>query len=447
MRIISLQAENVKRLRAIEIVPDGDTVIIGGRNAQGKSSVLDAIWMALAGAAGSKGTPQPIREGEKKARVVLDLEDLVVTRKWTGSGTSLEVTAQDGARYPSPQSVLDGLVGHLSFDPLAFARQDPKRQLATLLEVIGLPFDPAVLATQRRGLYDMRTEANRAVSYMEAQLEGLPPVPDGTPDEESSAAAIASELQAAIDDERMRTGLCVALNALSERITELKFLLKDAEEEHYKVIKEIGELPAPVEMARIHTRLDEVDATNAAVRTKLARAQLLALLEERRGVSRGLTEEIEGIDARRAGALAGAEMPVDGLSFDEDGILLDGIPLSQASSSEQLRVGIAIAMAVNPKIRVIRITDGSLLDSESLALIDRMVGANDFQAWIERVDETGTVGITIEDGRIVGRGGGDVPLSSEEVTELAAVMDSDSSSFRGDIDDADEAQSSPDPTF
>ena len=120
MKIISLTAENVKRLRAVEITPDGNVVTITGRNAQGKTSVLDAIWLALGGGAASKGTIRPIRDGEEKASVRLDLGDLVVTRTWTGDKTALTVTAADGAKYTSPQGILDALVGRLSFDPLEF---------------------------------------------------------------------------------------------------------------------------------------------------------------------------------------------------------------------------------------------------------------------------------------------------------------------------------------
>ena len=79
MKIVELQAENVKRLKAVEITPDGTMQVIGGRNAQGKSSVLDAIWLALGGGKASKETPLPIRDGEDKASVRLDLGDLVVT--------------------------------------------------------------------------------------------------------------------------------------------------------------------------------------------------------------------------------------------------------------------------------------------------------------------------------------------------------------------------------
>lgn len=83
MKIIELQAENVKRLRAVDITPDGTLQVIGGRNAQGKSSVLDAVWLALGGGKAAKETPLPIRDGQEKASVRLDLGDLIVTRSWT----------------------------------------------------------------------------------------------------------------------------------------------------------------------------------------------------------------------------------------------------------------------------------------------------------------------------------------------------------------------------
>lgn len=78
MKIVKLQAENVKRLRAVEITPNGDVVYISGRNGQGKTSVLDSIWYALKGGDALKGVDKPIREGEKTAMVSLDLGDLIV---------------------------------------------------------------------------------------------------------------------------------------------------------------------------------------------------------------------------------------------------------------------------------------------------------------------------------------------------------------------------------
>ena len=162
MRIVELYAENVKRLRAVSITPDPTVQVIGGRNAQGKSSVLDAIWLALGGGQASRAITRPVRDGEDHATVALDLGDLRVTRSWSAAGKStLRVEAADGARYSSPQAILDRLVGSLSFDPLAFTRLPARQQREALLDLVDLDVDLDELEAQRAALYAERTQVGR----------------------------------------------------------------------------------------------------------------------------------------------------------------------------------------------------------------------------------------------------------------------------------------------
>src|SRR5208282_980040 len=101
MKIVKLTAENVKRLSAVEIIPGEKTIVeVAGPNSSGKSSVLDAIFYALAGASGHPS--QPIRKGAKSASVVLDLGELIVTRKFTAGGTTLVVESKDRLKHPTP---------------------------------------------------------------------------------------------------------------------------------------------------------------------------------------------------------------------------------------------------------------------------------------------------------------------------------------------------------
>jgi hypothetical protein len=81
----------------------------------------------------------------------------------------------------------------------------------------------------------------------------------------------------------------------------------------------------------------------------------------------------------------------------------NGLPFEQGSDAEQLRVSISIAMASNPKLRVIRIRDGSLLDENGLKLVAELAHEKDYQIWIERVDTTGSIGIVMEDGEVTAR--------------------------------------------
>lgn len=408
MRIVKLTAENIKRLRAVEITPDGNTVVIAGRNGQGKTSVLDAIWMALGGGPAAKDTTRPIRDGATHAAVTVDLGELRVTRTWTTKGTTLRVESADGARFPSPQAMLDRLVGRLAFDPLDFAHQSPRDQLAALLDVVDLPFDPADLDQRRQRLYEQRTSVGREGKALEGQLAGHPEPPADLPEEEQSLAAVLDEYrraqyqQADVEACRRRVG------EERQRVERLRRDLAQAEAdleqaEQHLAQASTGDL-ADVPLDTYTRRLAELEGTNAAVRAARARADVARRLTAKRDEYQALTARIAELDDMKAAAIRDAAMPIDGLGFDSDGVTYNGVPFKQCSAAEQLRVSVAMAMALNPKVRVIRITDGSLLDSDNLALIEEMARDNDYQCWVERVsDGERGVGILIEDGTVVDR--------------------------------------------
>lgn len=413
MRIYQFNAENVKRLRAVEITPDENVVVISGRNAQGKTSVLDAIWLALAGGSASQETPRVIRDGEDEASVTLDLGDFTVTRTWREGKSNLAVMSKDGAKYSSPQTFLNEKLGALSFDPLAFANSEAKKQLETLLSLVELPFDPDELAAHRRGVFDTRTDVNRRLGDAKAQLRSFDILHGGgTPDEEESTADIAAaqsqyeeDMAAAREYERVLTIRRENVTKGEQTMTRLVAELEQAKRHYDMDVDKLDEhASAPVpwpERVDWAERLRELEETNAAVRSK----REYRALQEKVGSIQAhvdvLTTELGAIDTSKERALAEAKMPIEGLGFDDDGVTYNGVPFKQASGAEQLRVSIAMAMAMNPQIRVIRISDGSLLDRENMAIIADMAQEHDFQCWIERVDESGGVGFTIEDGEVV----------------------------------------------
>jgi len=127
MIITRLQVENVKRIKAIDITPEGELIIVGGNNAQGKTSLMDSISYAIGG---KKLIPsKPIRDGQKKASIKVDLGDLKIERKFwinakDGSLESTVIVKEKGkeGNISRPQEILDKLFSSLSFDPLAFSR-------------------------------------------------------------------------------------------------------------------------------------------------------------------------------------------------------------------------------------------------------------------------------------------------------------------------------------
>ena len=397
MKIISLTAENVKRLRAVEITPDGNIVTITGRNAQGKTSVLDAIWLALGGGAAGHETVRPIRDGEDKASVTLDLGDLVVVRTWTGDKTALTVKSADGAKYGSPQGVLDALVGRLSFDPLEFTRLSDREQVAALLDLVDLDVDLDDLAHQRQAAYDTRAEIGR-------QGKAIGDIPSEIPDmpaTEVSASDLIAKIRGAETQSSTQASEIEAVSIAAAKVKEIRDELANWETTLKGRKAKVAAHTTVPDIAALESDLASVEETNRAVRhnaqVKQAKDRKAALLAD----YQAQTDAIATIDTTKAAALAGAKFPVDGLGFDDDGVTFEGIPFSQASSAEQIRVSLAMAMSLNPKLRVIRILDGSLLDADNLALIGEMATAQDYQVWIERVSDMSETAVVIEDGAVI----------------------------------------------
>lgn len=401
MRVVKLQAENVKRLKAIEITPEGDLVVIAGKNGQGKTSVLDAIWYALGGGAAQKGVTKPIREGEIAASVTVDLGSIKVTRNWTDGKTALRVESADGARYSSPQTMLDELVGSLSFDPLAFVNQSPKEQVNTLLEVAPLEIDLAEVDSMRRDAYERRTEVNREARKLEGALSELPSFDETAGLELVEISQLYAELREAEgrqgDSERLDKeieSVEATIGALEDRLVEQKERLREL------IGDKANSLPIP-DVTYLRERMEGADGVNRQVENNKRRVELAEQLTQLQDIALALSQEISALDQAKEQAIANAKMPVPGLGFSDDGVTLNGVPFSQASSAEQLKVGVAIAMALNPKIRIIRITDGSLLDSDNLKLIEEMAKDQDYQVWLEKVsDGAESLGVVIEDGMV-----------------------------------------------
>lgn len=419
MKIVSLQASNVKRLHAVEINPDGSLVIIGGRNGQGKSSVLDAIMYALAGK--DAICREPVRTGEDQAVITVELDDYTVKRviHADGSGT-ITVRAKDenGTLQKSPQTLLDSLTANLAFDPLEFMRMKAEHQLATLKRLVGLDF--SALDGQRKQIYNDRTVDGRVRDQLKARLEALPHHPEAPTDEVKTGELLTQlsaieEAQRAVDQQRAVIGnYRESINQRTKAITQCEQQIAELQQRIARYREEMSQLDIVIAektqaIARaviedpepIRAQIRNADAINAQVRENRQRAHvgkefqdILAQIEQK-------TQQLAEIDAQKADALAKAHFPVAGLSFGDDGVLLNGHPLDQASSAERLKVSVAMGLALNPKLRVLLIRDGSLLDEDSLRMIGEMAVAHDAQIWIERVGAGEEVSIVIEDGEIV----------------------------------------------
>ena len=410
MKIVKLEAQNVKRLKAVQITPQGNTIVIGGQNGQGKTSVLDSIAYALAGK--SAICDKPIRDGERKAEIVCDLGDLTVTRTFTQKGGSIIVKNAEGAVYPTPQTILDELTGKLTFDPLAFTRQPQKKQLETLKGLVGLDFSEQ--DKSRKEIYESRALVNKSIVDTRSRLESLQRVMvDGKPLEEVSVSELMAELENRRQHnneikkdqaflEQMESELSATKReeeSLTEQLALVRTKIKnnqDCIETHKK--RMAGYSPRNEE--EVSEQIQNAEETNRQARETRESIDLEVKLDELRDRSEDMTSKMNDIDKAKTEAMSKAEFPVKGLAFDEDGVTFNNLPFDQCSSAEQLRVSVAMGLAMNPKLKVLLIRDGSLLDENSLKLIAEMAAEKDAQVWIERVGEGQECQVVIEDGAV-----------------------------------------------
>jgi hypothetical protein len=419
MRIIRLTSENIKRIKAIDITPNKHINRISGANESGKTSTLDSILWCLTGTA--KVPAQPVRRGAGKGKIEVDLGDIVVTRRFfeggNRNGTLAIESKSNRTRYQSPQSLLDGTMGPISFDPLEFLRMKPEKQSEVLRGLVKLDVDVDALDTANKADYLRRRDAKKERDALEIRRNAVG-VQTGLPKEKVDEAALvkelreASEYNAGIEIERMRRK-----NIEQTQAQQLQTIV-DKKKELENLKAEIASLEANakqriITMAGWKPLEEPKNAEELAVAITAAR-NINAGIDRRTQRDsyddeiNELDKEIEALnaamserDTTRARAMSEAEFPIPGLAFGDNEVIYNGFPFEQASNAAQIKASVAIGMASNPELRVMLIKDGSLLDAKSVNIISEMCLEHDFQVFMEVTDTSGKVGVYIEDGEVV----------------------------------------------
>lgn len=401
MKIVRLQAENIKKLKAIDISPEENLVKITGKNAQGKTSVLDSILYALAG---KKAIPsKPIREGEDHANIEMDLGDFKIVRTFTENDTYLKVTTKEGAEYPKAQEKLSTLVQNISFDPLEFANKNDREQVEVLTNLLGIGEDLGKIDSEYDNLYQERTFANRKVKEATAKCNVEKPEDKYFSMEKIDVSKVSEQLE----EEREKYLKLQQINehkeAIEKKIVELQEELKEASHELELTNEDLNNKAKEFDIEKgknLKEQLETATETNGMI----DKAREYSDLEKEKKMateeSDKLDKQIEENRATREELISGSKMPIEGLNILDGKVLFNSIPFDQLSGAERLKVSLSIAMAMNPELRVIRILDGSLLDEDNLKVIEEMANDNDFQVWIEIVDNSGEVGFYIEEGEV-----------------------------------------------
>lgn len=395
MKILDLRIENIGKIKLFELNTHGENVVIGGRNGQGKTTVLRAIEMLLAG---KKAFPdKPVREGQDEGLIRAELEGgYFVERRVNENGNTVVVIKNTaGAKFSSPQAMLDDFRGANMLDPLQFLNLKPKEQLDKVKELVGLDFDE--LDRKRTKAYEDRTHIGRQLGDVEGKLK------DRKPDTEALEHTDATDALL----ERLRE--VQELTRISGRQAEIKTRMAQLQAEYNQLEIEYGANEDTLtnneyregEYEEVQNAIREEKTWAERKNAELRYADLQADIDTLTGKREELTAIIKTIDAEKLEALSNVKFPVDGLSFDGTELLLNKIPFSQASAAERLRVSTAMAFASQPKLKVVLIRDASLLDDHNLELIKQTALQYGGHVWLERVGDGEECTVVLEDGEII----------------------------------------------
>lgn len=407
MKLIELKSENFKHLNA-HVVMDGKSVTVQGKNGVGKSSFIDAIWVALTG----KEIPEkPIQEGKETATIsaIIKSDDghtFIVERKFTKSGGTLTVKTQDGAKFSSPQKFLDEKIGKISFDPFEFVNKPPREQKKFLMELLGI--DLTDIEAQKKTLLAEKENLSKQYQAVKKQVDSFPTFAEKL--EEKNAAEVIQRFNdfnqkriEIIKRKSIYDNLNREVNELQEekerllkRIQAIEETISSMEDKKSEIEKEGFDL---AEENDLQAELDAINAHNEKVKVQKQREEKLKELSEVEEKGKTKKEELEKLEEIRTKILSSAKMPIDGLSFDEDGLLFDGLPFTvqQLSTAKLMEIGVKISIALNPTLRIMKIKDGSLLDSDTLQIIKGVAKENDYQLFIEKVSDSKEIGFIIEE--------------------------------------------------
>lgn len=404
VKINELLIENVKRVKAVQFEPSADGLtIIGGRNGQGKTSVLDAIAWALGGNNYKPSVPE--RDGALvPPNLHIELSNgLIVERK--GKNSTLKVTDPNGNK--SGQQLLNEFVSTLALNLPKFINGSDKDKADSLLKILGIGDVLAQLDTKENQLYAQRTEVGRIADRKKKAADEMPMYPN-VPKEPVSATELIKQQQEILarngENEQKRQNAARYERMLAEAqiaFDEAKAALQKAEQDCLTARKSAEDLHDE-STAELEKNLAEIEALNIKIRANSTKEAAEVEANNLQQEYDGLTEQIESVREERNKLLDSAELPLPGLSVKDGKLIYNNMPWDGMSGSDQLKVATAIVRKLNPQCGFVLMDKLEQMDLETLQEFGAWLKQEGLQVIATRVSTGDECSIIIEDGMVKG---------------------------------------------
>lgn len=409
IKINTLQLENVKRIKAVQLRPsENGLTIIGGDNEQGKTSVLDAIAWALGGEKYRPSRPQRSGSTLPPTLKIIMNNGLVVERK--GKNSELKVTDPSGKR--AGQMLLNEFIDELALNLPKFMEASGKEKANTLLQIIGVGSELAELDAKEKELYQERLYVGRTADQKKKFAAEQPYYPEA-PDEPVSPSDLIKEQQEILARNAQRIqwqrdydNILNEMDILERNIEEYERAVRTAKAKLDELEKQrIAAEKSPRELqmestAELEESIANIDEINRKVRANLDKAKAEDDAKVYSEKYTQLTAQIEEVRDQKTALLDNAKLPLPGLSVEDGELTYDGQKWDNMSGSQRLIVSTAIVRQLNPNCGFVLMDKLEQMDMNTLAKFGRWLEDEGLQAIATRVSTGEECSVIIEDGYV-----------------------------------------------
>ena len=405
IKINRLEVENVKRVKAVKLEPTANGLtVVGGRNGQGKTSVIDAIAWALGGDRYRPSEPQ--RDGSvlpPSLHLVLS-NGLIVERK--GKNSDLKVIDPDGRK--GGQQLLNDFVEHLAIDLPKFMQATAKEKAQTLLQIIGVGDQLIALEKQETELYNQRHTIGQIADQKAKFAKEMTYYPDA-PKEPISPSELIRQQQDILarngENQRKREGL-----------SELKKQAETLQDQIDRLTRQLEDVMADLAIARksaldlkdestaeLEDSIANIEAINRQVRANLDKDKAEEDANAYTGQYNELTAKLNDVRQAKIDLLKNADLPLPDLAVEDGELTYKSHRWDGMSGSDQLRVATAIVRKLNPKCGFVLLDKLEQMDVGTMREFGEWLEAEGLQAIATRVSTGSECSIIIEDGYVAGQ--------------------------------------------
>ncbi len=409
IKINSLELDDVKRIRAVKLEPtENGLTVIGGKNNQGKTSVLDAIAWALGG---DKFRPsEAYRQGSTVApKLSIKLSNGIVVER-SGKNSDLKVIDPNGKK--AGQQLLNAFISTFALDLPKFMESTSKEKANVLLQIIGVGDKLAEFDRQENTLYNRRLEIGRIADQKLKFAKEMPEY-ENVPKEVISVSELIKQQQKILarngENERLRNKAfelqaqrntyAEKVNQLTEELKKYRELLAAAEKDMTNAFKTAEQLHDE-STEELENNIRDIEALNIKIRSNLDKEKAKMDAQQFSDEYEVLTKQIADVRENRRKLLDSAELPLAGLSVENGELTYKGARWDCMSGSDQLRTATAIVRKLNPECGFVLIDKLEQMDTETMNEFGSWLESEGLQAIATRVSTGGECSIIIEDGYV-----------------------------------------------